>query len=314
MGAIFDFPINTRYAMGAVIALLVIATVTYWVLKSVRRGRDYSNLWLRIRSWWLMIGALFAALALPRNGTIVFLAILSYLALKEFFSIVPTRQVDRRAIFWAYLTIPFQYYWVATEWYGMFIIFIPVYAFLLIPTRLLITGETRGFIRSAGTIHWGMMLAVFSLSHLAYLLALREDVNPIGGNIGWVLYLLFLTQFNDVAQYVWGKTLGRRRITPNVSPNKTWGGFLGGLVTTIALGAALAQWLTPLTLQQGLIAGGLIAVAGFFGDLAMSAVKRDLQIKDTGDLIPGHGGILDRVDSLTFTAPLFFHYIYYLYY
>ena len=129
-----------------------------------------------------------------------------------------------------------------------------------------------------------------------------------------MLYLLFLTQFNDVAQYVWGKTLGRRKVAPNISPNKTWGGLIGGVLTTVALGAALATWLTPLSSLQGLLAGALIGVAGFFGDLTMSAVKRDLQIKDTSNLIPGHGGILDRLDSLTFTAPLFFHYLYYTHY
>ena len=314
MEAILRFPVNVRYAMGIVIALLVIATLVYLILKTSRHERDYTELWLRIRSWWLMIGALFVAFALERTGTIVFVALLSYLALKEFFSIVPTRQVDRRAIFWGYLTIPFQYYWVDMGWYGMFIIFIPVYAFLFIPMRLLLTGETRGFIRAAGTLHWGVMLAVFSLSHLAYLLALPEHVNPAGGGVGLVLYLLFLTQFNDVAQYVWGKTLGRRKVAPNISPNKTWGGLIGGVLTTVALGAALATWLTPLSSLQGLLAGALIGVAGFFGDLTMSAVKRDLQIKDTSNLIPGHGGILDRLDSLTFTAPLFFHYLYYTHY
>lgn len=314
MSAMVNFSGNTPYAMAAVFAVLVIATAVAFVLRIWRTERDYTELWLRIRSWWVMIGALFVALALERTATIVFVAILSYLALKEFFSIVPTRQVDRRAIFWAYLTIPIQYFWINMAWYGMFIIFVPVYAFLLLPTRLVLTGETAGFIRAAGTLHWGVMLAVFALSHLAYLLVLPAENNPAGAGIGLVLYLLFLTQFNDVAQYVWGKTLGRNKIAPRISPKKTWEGFLGGVLTTTVLGAALADWLTPLSPLQGLAAGMLIGVSGFFGDLCMSAVKRDLQIKDTGDLIPGHGGILDRLDSLTFTAPLFFHYLYYLYY
>lgn len=314
MSAFFNLPEHTRYAMAAVVAVLLLASGIYQVLRVLHREHDYSELWLRIRSWWFMIGALFAAILLGRNGAIVFVAVLSYLALKEFFSLVPTRQVDRRAIFWAYLTIPAQYYWVGMAWYGMFIIFIPVYAFLFIPARLILTGETDGFIRAAGTLHWGVMLAVFALSHLAYLLALPEQVNPAGGGVGLMLYLLFLAQFNDVAQYVWGKTLGSRKIAPHVSPKKTWAGFIGGVLTTTALGAAMAAWLTPLSLREGLFAGLLIAVAGFFGDLTLSAVKRDLQVKDTGDLIPGHGGILDRLDSLTFAAPLFFHYIYYLHY
>jgi len=186
--------------------------------------------------------------------------------------------------------------------------------FLLILVCLLITGVSAGFIRSAGTLHWGVMLTVFALSHVAYLMALPEAVNPAGGGIGLMLYLLFLTQFNDVAQYVWGKSLGRHKIAPHISPGKTLEGLAGGVATTTAAGALLAAWLTPLSVPQGLLAGMLISIAGFFGDLTMSAVKRDLHIKDTGQLIPGHGGILDRLDSLTFTAPLFFHFVYYLHY
>lgn len=314
MSAYPQLPGNTVAAMVAVLVLLVMATAIYFRLKFKHSDRDYSELWLRTRSWWIMVAVLFGAFALGTIGTIVLAALLSYLALKEFFSIVPTRQVDRRAVFWAYLTIPIQYYWVAIGWYGMFIIFIPVYAFLLIPARLLLAGETNGFIRAVATIHWSLMLAVFALSHLAFLLVLPAERNPLGGGVGLVLYLLFLTQFNDVAQYAWGKSMGRRKITPQISPNKTWEGFVGGALTTTVLGALLALWLTPMTLWQGLVAGLLIGVAGFFGDLTMSAVKRDLCIKDTGDLIPGHGGILDRLDSLTFTAPLFFHYVYYLHY
>lgn len=309
-----SLPVNSLYAMAGVLAVLVNASGIYALLRWRAPQKDYRELWLRIRSWWLMIGAVFVALAIGPGATIAFMGFVSYLALKEFFSIVPTRQVDRRAIFWAYATIPLQYYWVAIGWYGMFIVFIPVYVFLFIPARLLLTGETAGFIRAAGTLQWGVMLSVFSVSHLAYLMALPANPQAVAGNVGLVLYLLFLTQFNDVAQYVWGKSLGRHRIIPKISPNKTWAGFIGGVATTIALGGALAGWLTPLSLQQGLLAGLLIGVAGFFGDLAMSAVKRDLRIKDTGQAIPGHGGILDRLDSLTYTAPLFFHYLYYLHY
>jgi phosphatidate cytidylyltransferase len=242
------------------------------------------------------------------------MAVLSYLAMKEFFSIVPARRVDRRAIFWAYVTIPFQYFWVAIGWYGMFIIFIPVYAFLFLPARLLLTGPTRGFLHSAGTLHYGLMISVFSLSHMAYLLVLPEDRNPAGGNLGLVLFLLIFTQLNDVAQYLWGTALGKRRIVPDVSPNKTWAGAVGGIATTVVLGGLSAPWLTPLSGWQGYAVSALIGTTGFFGDLTMSAIKRDLGIKDTGSLIPGHGGLLDRIDSLIFTAPLFFHFVYYLKY
>lgn len=309
-----DLPPNSVYAMLGVIAILVVSSVVYRIVRVKNPGKDYAELGLRIRTWWIMIAALFLVMLVSRRAVIVFFAFISFLALKEFFSIVPTRRVDRRVVFWAYVTIPFQYYWVSIGWYGMFIIFIPVYAFLFLPTRMILLGETKGFIRMAGTIHWGTMLTVFALSHMAYLVALPQARNPAGSSVGLVLCLLFLTQFNDVSQYIWGKTLGRRKITPSISPKKTWAGFVGGVTTTTLLGGVVGPWLTPLSGLEGAIAGGLIGVAGFFGDLTMSAVKRDLGIKDTGTLLPGHGGILDRVDSLTFTAPLFFHYLYYLHY
>jgi phosphatidate cytidylyltransferase len=124
-----------------------------------------------------------------------------------------------------------------------------------------------------------------------------------------------MTQFNDVLQYVWGKLIGKRPIIPKVSPNKTWEGFLGGVVSTTFIATFVtAPLLTPLSFYYGLIAGLIISVSGFIGDVVISSVKRDLEIKDSGYLIPGHGGILDRFDSLIFTAPLFFHYIYYVSY
>lgn len=312
--ALSDIPHNSLYAMAGVFLVLVISTAVYLLLRLKNRDKDYTELGLRIRTWWIMIAALFFVMLVSRLAVIVFFAFVSYLALKEFFSIVPTRRVDRRVVFWAYVTIPLQYYWVDIAWYGMFIIFIPVYVFLFLPARMILLGETTGFIRTAGTMHWGTMLAVFSLSHMPYLMALPVASNPLGGPIGLVLCLLFLTQFNDVSQYVWGKTLGRQKITPRISPKKTWAGFLGGVATTTLLGGLLGPLLTPFSWPEGAVAGLLIGVSGFFGDLTMSAVKRDLGIKDTGTLLPGHGGILDRVDSLTFTAPLFFHYLYYLHY
>ncbi len=247
-----------------------------------------------------MILILFAVLALGRNASIVFVAMISFLALKEFFSIVPTRMADRRVIFWAYLAIPLQYYWASTDWYGMFIIFIPVYTFMFLLFRMVLTGETRGFIHSAGIIHLGVMLCVYNLSHLAYLLVLPVK-NYQAGNIGLLLFVLLMTEANDVGQYVWGKSLGRHKI-------------LGGFFTISMASALLAPYLTPLDWQKGLLAGMIMASAGFTGDVVMSAVKRDLLIKDSGTLIPGHGGILDRLDSLTYSAPLFFHFLYYIAY
>jgi phosphatidate cytidylyltransferase len=252
-------------------------------------------------------------MTLSRTVSLLFFAFVSFLALKEYLSLIPTRRADRRAIFWAYLAIPVQYYWVARGWYGMFIVFIPVYMFLLLPMRMILIGETKDFLRAVGTLHWGLMTTVFSISHMAYLMVLGETANPAhGGGGAMVLFLVFLTQFNDVAQYVWGKTLGRHKVVPTVSPKKTLEGLVGGVLTTVVLAWLLGPVLTPLSALHSLSAGLLIGLAGFIGDVTISALKRDLQIKDSGTLLPGHGGMLDRIDSLTFTAPLFFHFFKYL--
>jgi len=308
-----NIPPNSLYTMSGIITLLLVATGILVFLGWKNQNADYTELRQRIQSWWIMIGILFAVLVSSTGTAIIFFGFLSFLALKEFLSIVPMRTSDRAVIFWAYLAIPVQYYWVSQGWYGMFIIFIPVYMFLFLPLRMVLVGETKGFIKAVGTIHWALMLTVFCISHIAYLLVLPEK-NPAAGAIGLVLFLLFMTQFNDVAQYVWGKLLGKHKIIPKVSPNKTWEGFLGGLATITISCGFVAPLLTPLTFNQGLLAGMLISGSGFIGDVVISSVKRDLQIKDSGHLIPGHGGILDRMDSLTFTSPLFFHFIYYLVY
>jgi phosphatidate cytidylyltransferase len=300
--------------LGAILGALIVASASLLMLRSASPEKDTTELRQRIRSWWVMVAVFALAILLSRSSAIVLFGIVSFLALKEYLSLIPTRRADRRVLFWAYLSIPVQYLWVGTGWYGMFIIFIPVYVFLLLPMRMVLIGETRDFLRAVGTLHWGLMTTVFSLSHVAFLLALPEDVNPAGGGAGLVLFLVFLTQFNDVAQYLWGRTLGSRKVVPQVSPGKTWGGLLGGMGTTIVLAAVLAPWLTPLDTGEALMAGIIIGLGGFIGDITVSALKRDLRIKDSGGLIPGHGGILDRVDSLTYTAPLFFHFLYHLHY
>ncbi len=305
---------NVRWALLGVAGVLLLATLVVWLIAATHRDKDYSELKLRTRSWWVMISIFAGAMLLSPLASVVFFAFVSFLALKEYLSLIPTRRADRRVLFWAYLAIPLHYYWVGAAWYGMFIIFIPVYMFLLLPLRMVIIGETEGFLRAAGTLHWGMMTTVFSISHMAYLLVLPAANNPAGGGAGLMLYMVFLTQFNDVAQYTWGKLLGKHKVIPKVSPKKTWEGLIGGNLTTLALAILIAPYLTPFGLTEAAGAGLIIGVFGFIGDVTISALKRDLGVKDSGSLLPGHGGILDRIDSLTYTAPLFFHYVYFLHY
>ncbi|EYB68826.1 hypothetical protein DEIPH_ctg017orf0200 [Deinococcus phoenicis] len=298
--------------LGGVLTLLVIATLISEGLPRWKGTAPKTELAQRVRAWWVMAGLFVLALLLDRRVSIAFVMLLSYLALKEYLSLIPQRRADRRVLLWVYLTIPLQYLWVYTGRYGMFIIFVPVYVFLFLPFRLMLTGVTPHFLRASATLHWGLMLTVFALGHLAYLLVL-PPLHPAGG-VGLLLYVVIVTQLNDVAQYVTGKAFGRRRIVPQVSPGKTWEGFLGGLGVTLAVSLLIAPLLTPLHLWEAATLGLLLPAVGFVGDVTLSAVKRDLGVKDASSLIPGHGGILDRVDSLTFTAPVFFHFIYYFVY
>lgn len=305
-------PDNILKTMIGILATLIISSLVTTILAKKNPDKDYSELSSRVKTWWFMAGIFCAALLIGREVSIAFFAFLSFLAVKEYFSMIETRRTDRRVLAWVYLAIPIQYFWVGIEWYGMFIIFIPVYLFLFIPFRTVLTGVTEGYISAIGTIHWGAMTMIFSLSHIAYLLVLPE-INDKGGP-SLVLFLVVLTQANDVFQYISGKMFGKHKIVPEISPKKTTEGFLGGVLLTTLLASLAGPFLTPLSLEHSILAGLIIAISGFIGDITISALKRDLGVKDSGSLLPGHGGILDRVDSLSYTAPLFFHFAYYLYY
>lgn len=309
-----DVPENVRVALLAIFVVLALASIVVAAMARARPDKDLSELKLRVKTWWYIILVFCAAIAFDRAVSVCVLGFVSFLAFKEFLSLIPTRRADHRVLFWAYLAIPIQYYWVAIGWYGMFIIFIPVYAFLFLAMRMVLIGETEGFLRAAGTLHWGLMTTVFGLSHMAYLMALPAAGNPNGGGDALLLYLVLLTEVNDVAQYLSGKTFGRHKVIPKVSPKKTVEGLAGGVVTTTALAWLLAPWLTPLTAPESIAAGLIIGLFGFIGDVTVSAVKRDIGVKDSGSMLPGHGGVLDRLDSLTYTAPLFLHFVRYLHY
>ena len=227
---------------------------------------------------------------------------------------IPTRRVDRRVLFWAYLMIPLQYLFVGYERYGFFIIAIPIYAYLLIPMRIVQIGKVEGFLNAAATIQWGLMLTVFCISHIAYLLVLEKPSIDSAGGAGLVLYLVILTQVNDVAQYIWGKSFGKHKVSPTVSPKKTYEGFLGATITLIPISILIYRFLTPLSFYEAVVTALMINVFGFIGDITVSALKRDMGVKDAGSLLPGHGGILDRIDSLTYTAPIFFHFVKFMHY
>jgi phosphatidate cytidylyltransferase len=301
---------NVLWSLGVIVALVLIATLSVYIVPAFRQ----LELQQRMNSWCGIVAIFTTVLLVNRSIAVILFGFLSFLAFKEYITLIPTRRADRRVLFWAYLAMIIQYYWISIHWYNMFLIFVPVYTFLFLPMRMVIAGETQGFLKAIGTLHWGLMLTVFSLGHLAYLLMLPDRGNPIAGSAGLILYLVFITEINDIAQYIWGKSFGSHPVTPTVSPNKTWEGLLGGIVTTTILAISMAPWLTPFDWIHALGVGLIISCGGFVGDVTISALKRDLGVKDSGSSIPGHGGILDRLDSLTYTAPLFFHFTVYFYF
>jgi phosphatidate cytidylyltransferase len=294
------------WGLGGVLGALTVAVLATAALSALRPG-DYRNLRERIGSWWVMIALLSAALLLGWPAVTALFAVISFIALREFLSLAPMRREDRLIVLVAYLTIPVSYGFIVADTYGFYLVFTPVYVFMFLPFLTACIGQTRGYLPTVATFHWAIATCVYGLGFAAFLMRVPATEPLPAGPAGLVFLLLVATEANDVAQYIWGKLFGRRKIMPKVSPNKTWEGFLGGWVTTAALIWFLGPIYTPL---HGIGLATLavsLPLAGFAGDVTMSAIKRDIGVKDTSALIPGHGGILDRADSLIFTAPLYFH-------
>lgn len=296
-----------------IFGILIFATLLFFIVGKLKPQANLTELKSRTRSWWIMATLVLAATLINTNISYIAIALLSFVAFRELYSVLGFRESDRRAIFWAYVSIPIQYYLAYIGWYGAFIIFIPIVMFLFLPMRLVLKGNTVGIVKSMSLLQWILMLTVFGLSHMAYLLSLPEIPGFPSGGRGLLLFLVFLTEINDVMQFTWGKLLGKHKIIPKVSPNKTWEGFVGGVISTTILGYFLG-FLTPLSDYQVVFVSFMIAISGFVGDVVMSSVKRDIGVKDMSTAIPGHGGILDRIDSLAYTTPVFFHLVYYIAY
>ena len=293
-----------------VASILVVASIIGAILArrvTTQKARDtVANLNARTRSWWFMTLIFCASVWLGPLFTTLLFACISFLALREFITLNQTERADHGVLFWVFFIItPLHYLLVGAQWYGLFSIFIPVYAFILIPFRRVLSGETKAFLASTAKIQWGLMVCVYAVSHIPMLLSL--PVRDYGGQNAKLLFFFVLTvQLSDVLQYVWGKTCGKRPVAPSISPHKTWEGTLGGILTTVALSTCI-WWATPFNPWQTALMALLICVAGFFGGLVLSAIKRDLGAKDWGSSIAGHGGFMDRLDSLCFGAPLYFH-------
>lgn len=304
---------QAQWLMGGLFGVLVASTGVAALLRWRAGGKPsptLDNLEARIKAWWVMVALIGLAMMTGKTAMVLLFVLVSFAALREFVTITYSRRSDHRVLLAVFLIVlPMQYYLIWIDWYGLYSIFIPVYCFLILPAFAVTRGDTQRFLERVSLQQWGIMLAVYCLSHVPALLTL--SVIGFGGKeMLLIAFLIIIVQGSDVLQYVFGKLFGKHRMAPNVSPSKTWEGLAGGVASASLLGAAL-NWLTPFSpLQAGLIAA-ICCVMGVFGGLVASAIKRDRGIKDWGAMIEGHGGMLDRTDSLVFAAPIFFHIVRY---
>ncbi|MEZ4921485.1 MAG: phosphatidate cytidylyltransferase [Saprospiraceae bacterium] len=301
----FTIPMPLIWVFAGIFAFLGGITAVFKFLRWKKPSPMLSELVMRTESWWyIALGIAVAVLAPPVVGTVL-IGYVSFVALRELFSISGFREADRPALFVSYFSIPVQFYIAYMHYTELFYYFIPFIMSLLITFILVFTGNTERIGRSMSMAITLLLLAVYMMSHMVLLYGMDIPGYTLGGG-GLILYLIALTGFNDVFQFAWGKFLGKKKILPSVSPNKTWAGFIGGILTTAALAYAL-RFLSPFSVWEALLVGLVLGIMGFCGDVMVSAVKRDLRLKDTDDLIPGHGGAMDRLDSILITAPVFYH-------
>ncbi|NOU81772.1 CDP-diglyceride synthetase [Paenibacillus sp. LMG 31459] len=299
---------RSLFTLVLIFAALSVIHLLYLAVSRLQKDKDYTGIGFRIKTWWGMLFIFCLATLSNSVVSLLSLMVLAFFALKEYFSMIRTRKADRRLFLWAYLSIPLQFYWVYIEWYGMFIVFIPVYVFLLLPLPRLINKGTLGFLRSVSATQWGLMLMVFGLSHLAYF----QFASPEYG-AGLVLFLVVLTQLNDAVHYMASIYFGKHKIVPTSNPYLTWEGFACAFVVTTAVSYLIYPHLTPLNPAFGYLSGMLISLSGFFGSLTVSVLKRDLLIGDDDKFAALKKSYLSRIDSLTYTAPVFFHVIRYFF-
>jgi phosphatidate cytidylyltransferase len=299
---------RSLFTLVLIFAALSVIHLIYLAASRLQKDKDYTGIGFRIKTWWGMLFIFCLATLSNAVVSLLSLMVLAFFALKEYFSMIRTRKADRRLFLWAYLSIPLQFYWIYIEWYGMFIVFIPVYVFLLLPLPRLINKGTLGFLRSVSATQWGVMLMVFGLSHLAYF----QFASPEYG-AGLVLFLVVLTQLNDAVHYLASIYFGKHKVVPTSNPYLTWEGFACAFIVTTAVSYLIYPHLTPLTPAFGYLSGMLISLSGFFGSLTVSVLKRDLLIGDDDKFAALQKSYLSRIDSLTYTSPVFFHVIRYFF-
>jgi phosphatidate cytidylyltransferase len=304
------FPSTTLlWLLGGLLAALITGSAVRFVSlrnadETLRRKRFAS-----LRTWWILAIVWGGCLLLGHLGICLLLTVVSIVAFYEYAGLLGIRESERPAVFTAYAMAVINYFLILFNQAAVFVIFVPLGALAIISLVQILQGQSKDYIRTTGAIFWGMMTLFYGIGHAAYLFIHPAFAGGPAGPAGWFLYLMILTESNDIFQALAGRSIDadqRHLITPTLSPNKTWEGFLGGLLASLALGILLAPWLTNLNLiKEPLLVGLVVAIAGFLGDINMSGIKRDSGVKDGSQLLPGMGGLVDRIDSLTFTAPAF---------
>jgi phosphatidate cytidylyltransferase len=273
----------------------------------------------RLQFWFMICALLAVSLFLGTIPTVILFGFLSFWALREFITMTPTRRGDHRTLFWVFVGFtPVQYILVAMNHYALFTVVIPVYASLFIPARIAFTGDRERFLERTAKIQFGLLICVYSLSHAAALLNLdlmtwnpdqTKQVPWEGKPAGLLLFFMIIVQVSDALHYVWDRLFGKHLIAAEVNETKTWEGLIGAALSSALLGSLL--WLlpntTPFTWYGAALMALIISVMASSGSMTMSAIKRDRGVKDYGSLVQGHVGILDRIDSICFAAPIFFH-------
>jgi phosphatidate cytidylyltransferase len=316
MNLLRDIPREFLWLFGSLMGLLGVASLIGALLArrphDEKKAASVANLNARINAWWVMVAILAVAFLGGPTMTLILFGLASFFALREFITLTPSRPGDHLPLSLSFfLIIPAQFVLIGTQQYGIFAIFIPVYAFLLLPSIAALRSDIEDFLSRTAKQQWALMVTVYALSHAPALLMLQLP-GGAGRSALLLFYLLLVVQMSDVMQYVFGKLLGKTKIAPLVSPSKTVEGFVGGGLAATVIGGAM-WWITPFTPLQSAAIAAIIVIMGFLGGLTLSAVKRSLGAKDWGVMIEGHGGMLDRTDSICFAAPVFFHIVRYFY-
>lgn len=305
------------WTIACLFAVLTVGTlVRIALLGSVVSSSVQSHL-NSTRTWWALAASLSIATLLGEAGVVVLLAIAGILSLREYLQLVGWKAVGAPTAVVVFASVPI-YYAIALCGYDQGLLSTAPLAFLFVLGTLRAwLGLIEDYIRTTAAMIWGLMLFVYCLSHASFLLTLPATTQPWVGNVGWFLYLVILTETNDIAQALVGRRFGETKISPRISPNKSLEGLLGGIALTILLAVLLASSFTTLMhvhsrisgIFSAMLAGLLIALSGFLGDLNKSGIKRDVGVKDSGTILPGQGGMMDRIDSLTFSAPVFYYFV-----